>query len=94
MNPCKSTYNFLKFPHKLGELRVLYLPFNELGGEIPKEIWGLEKLEVLDLEGNLWNGNLPTRFSGLRTLRVLNLGFNRIGGEIRFSLSKCVDLEV
>lgn len=79
---------------KLTELRVLSLPYNDLSGVVPLEIWGLQKLEVLDLEGNLLTGKLPSLFTGLRELRVLNLGSNRIGGEIPFSLSKCGGLEV
>ncbi|CAN0896419.1 Probable LRR receptor-like serine/threonine-protein kinase RPK1 [Linum grandiflorum] len=66
---------------KLSEIRVLSLPFNELGGEIPAEIWGLEELEVLDLEGNSFVGELPGGiFARLRKLKVLNIGFNRIEG--------------
>ncbi|XVE91621.1 hypothetical protein REPUB_Repub01dG0026000 [Reevesia pubescens] len=79
---------------KLTELRVLSLAFNDFGGEIPLEIWGLEKLEELDLEGNSFTGKLPNEFVGLRNLRVLYLGFNDLEGEIPRSLSKCVDLEV
>ncbi|KAL5176931.1 LRR receptor-like serine/threonine-protein kinase RPK2 [Glycine soja] len=79
---------------ELAELRVLSLPFNGLEGEIPEEIWGMEKLEVLDLEGNLISGVLPIRFNGLKNLRVLNLGFNRFVGEIPSSLSNVKSLEV
>uniref|UniRef100_A0A5B7A9M0 non-specific serine/threonine protein kinase n=1 Tax=Davidia involucrata TaxID=16924 RepID=A0A5B7A9M0_DAVIN len=79
---------------KLTELRVLSLPFNDLNGEIPIEIWGLEKLEVLDLEGNSIRGSLPSHFGGLRNLRVLNLGFNEIIGEIPHSLSDCAGLQI
>ncbi|XP_039003876.1 LRR receptor-like serine/threonine-protein kinase RPK2 isoform X2 [Hibiscus syriacus] len=79
---------------KLTELRVLSLAFNEFGGEIPLEIWGLEKLEQLDLEGNSFSGKLPDEFVGLRNLRVLNVGFNELEGQIPGSLSKFLDLEV
>ncbi|CAK9186208.1 unnamed protein product [Ilex paraguariensis] len=78
----------------LTELRVLSLPFNELDGEIPNEVWGLKNLEVLDLEGNLITGNLSSEFSGLRKLRIFNLGFNRIVGKFPNSLSKCRVLRV
>ncbi|KAL1828859.1 hypothetical protein ACET3Z_007271 [Daucus carota] len=80
--------------NKLSMLRVLSLPFNELGGELPSELWGLKNIEVLDLEGNLITGNLSGNFDRFRKLRVLNLSFNRIGGEIPNSLSKCNDLQV
>ncbi|XP_073272825.1 LRR receptor-like serine/threonine-protein kinase RPK2 [Primulina huaijiensis] len=79
---------------KLTELRILSLPFNELSGEIPAEIWGMENVENLDLEGNLISGSLPALFNGLKNLKVLNLGFNKIFGGIPSSLSACVALEV
>ncbi|KAL3629447.1 hypothetical protein CASFOL_026669 [Castilleja foliolosa] len=79
---------------KLTELKILSLPFNELTGEIPAEIWGMEKLEVLDLEGNMFSGRLPNKFIGLNSLKVLNLGFNEILGEIPSSLSNCAGLQV
>ncbi|PIN02274.1 Serine/threonine protein kinase [Handroanthus impetiginosus] len=79
---------------QLSELKILSLPFNELSGEIPVEIWGMEKLEVLDLEGNLISGSLPSQFSGLKNLRVLNLGFNEIFGVIPISLSNCLGLQI
>ncbi|XP_010549995.1 PREDICTED: LRR receptor-like serine/threonine-protein kinase RPK2 [Tarenaya hassleriana] len=78
----------------LAELRVLSLPFNGFHGEIPVAIWGMVKLEVLDLEGNLVSGSLPAQFAGLRDLRVLNLGFNRISGEIPDSLKSMPRLEI
>nr|KYP64749.1 LRR receptor-like serine/threonine-protein kinase RPK2 [Cajanus cajan] len=51
----------------------------------------MEKLEVLDLEGNLISGVLPVK---LKNLRVLNLGFNRVVGEIPSSWSSVKSLEV
>ncbi|PON46185.1 Leucine rich receptor kinase [Parasponia andersonii] len=77
---------------KLSELRILSLPFNGFDGEIPSATWSMDKLEVLDLEGNSINGKLPLEFS--RNLRVLNLGFNEIEGEIPSSWSNCVSLEI
>ncbi|CAH9139238.1 unnamed protein product [Cuscuta epithymum] len=79
---------------KLTELSVLSLPFNELSGEIPKEIWAMENLEVLDLEGNLITGSLPNVLKGSKKLRVLNLGFNKLTGEIPNSFRSCVGLQV
>ncbi|KAK6133904.1 hypothetical protein DH2020_032365 [Rehmannia glutinosa] len=80
---------------KLTELRVLSLPFNELVGGIPVEIWGLKNLEVLDLEGNDFVGDFSGYdFTGLRRLRVLNLASNRISGMIPPSLSKCRGLRI
>lgn len=79
---------------KLSELRILSLPFNDLNGEIPDEIWGMKKLEVIDLEGNMLNWNLNSNFRDLENLRVLNLGFNQISGKIPNSLSSLKNLQV
>ncbi|XAR65288.1 Non-specific serine/threonine protein kinase [Bertholletia excelsa] len=79
---------------KLTEIRVLSLPFHDIIGEIPTEIWGLRNLEVLDFEGNSISGYLPGELGVLKKLRVLNLGLNRIAGEIPVSLSECRDLRV
>ncbi|XP_057777281.1 LRR receptor-like serine/threonine-protein kinase RPK2 [Salvia miltiorrhiza] len=75
---------------KFTELRVLSLGFNEIGGEIPAEIWGLRNLQVLDLEGNDFLGRFSSfEFFGLKKLRVLNLAYNRIFGMFPPSLSEC-----
>ncbi|KAI3500676.1 hypothetical protein L1887_36500 [Cichorium endivia] len=55
---------------------------------------GMEKLEVIDLEGNLIHGNLQSHFTGSRNLQVLNLGFNQISGEIPNSLSQFKNLQL
>ncbi|XP_073055020.1 LRR receptor-like serine/threonine-protein kinase RPK2 [Primulina eburnea] len=79
----------------LTELRILSLPFNELYGEIPVEMWGLNNLEVIDLEGNFIVGNFSGfDFSVLRSLRVLNLAFNKIFGKFPPSFSECKGLMI
>ncbi|CAA0825554.1 LRR receptor-like serine/threonine-protein kinase RPK2 [Striga hermonthica] len=79
----------------LTQLKVLSLPFNELEGEIPFEVWGLENLEVLDLEGNKFTGDFSSyEFAGLKKLKVLNLAFNDIYGKFPRSLSSCTGLQI
>ncbi|KAI3818634.1 hypothetical protein L1987_12449 [Smallanthus sonchifolius] len=43
---------------KFSELRVLSLPFNQIRGELPIEIWGLKNLELIYIEGNSMTANL------------------------------------
>ncbi|CAN4084693.1 unnamed protein product [Withania somnifera] len=74
----------------LKELRVLSLPFNDLSGEMPVQIWELENLAVFDVEGNSIQGDFSSyNFSGLRKLRVLNMEFNRVVGRFAPSVAKC-----
>ncbi|MFS8032991.1 putative protein kinase RLK-Pelle-LRR-XV family [Helianthus anomalus] len=77
------------------ELRVLSIPFNQFRGELPSGIWGLKNLEVIDVEGNAMTANLSMiDFTKLKNLQVLNLGFNRLFGEIPYSLSECKYLSI
>ncbi|KAI3812006.1 hypothetical protein L1987_16706 [Smallanthus sonchifolius] len=80
---------------KFSELRVLSLPFNQIRGELPIEIWGLKNLEFIDIEGNSMTANLSMiNFANLKNLQVLNLGFNRLFREIPNSLSECKYLSI
>ncbi|KAJ6707524.1 LEUCINE-RICH REPEAT RECEPTOR-LIKE PROTEIN KINASE FAMILY PROTEIN-RELATED [Salix viminalis] len=69
----------LPFIAKLSELRVLSLPFNWFRGLIPSEIWCMEKLEVLDLEGNRINGTIPGFVGGFKGVY---LSSNQLGGSL------------
>ncbi|KAJ4760098.1 receptor-like protein kinase 2 [Rhynchospora pubera] len=71
----------------LSELETLFLPSHGFYGEIPIEIWKLEKLVSINLSENSLNGTLPGIFPP--NLRVLNLAGNLIGGEIPASISAC-----
>ncbi|KAL6894036.1 hypothetical protein ACP4OV_008134 [Aristida adscensionis] len=74
----------------LSELKEISFPFAGLRGEIPGEIWRLEKLEVVNLAGNALRSALPAAFPP--RLRVLVLASNLLHGEIP-SLSGCKGLE-
>ncbi|GKE22386.1 serine/threonine-protein kinase CTR1-like protein, partial [Tanacetum coccineum] len=50
---------------KLNELRVFLMSFNGLTGRFHDRIFGLKKLKVIDLEGNLISGNLSVRSGSL-----------------------------
>ncbi|RVW82744.1 LRR receptor-like serine/threonine-protein kinase RPK2 [Vitis vinifera] len=88
---------------KLTELRALSLPYNEFGGQIPIEIWGMEKLElpsnlmsleILNLAGNMVNGTIPGFIGSFKELRGVYLSFNRLGGSIPSEIgSNCQKLE-
>ncbi|CAH2066328.1 unnamed protein product [Thlaspi arvense] len=71
----------------LSEIRVLSLAFNDLGGQIPKEIWGLERLELLDLQGNSFIGGIHGVRVSNRISEDLNLADEKPGLWIRRSLA-------
>ncbi|KAF5748926.1 LRR receptor-like serine/threonine-protein kinase RPK2 [Tripterygium wilfordii] len=80
---------------RLTELRVLSLPFNGFHGEIPGEIWGMEKLEgVFILSFNQLGGSLPSEIGeGCGKLEHLDLSGNLLVGEIPRSLGNCGKLQ-
>ncbi|KAJ0457481.1 putative protein kinase RLK-Pelle-LRR-XV family [Helianthus annuus] len=61
---------------RLSELRVLSLPFNDLSGEIPVEIWGLEKLEIGDNCGEISDK------LGVPCMTVFDVSGNHLSGRI------------
>ncbi|KAK1291169.1 LRR receptor-like serine/threonine-protein kinase RPK2 [Acorus calamus] len=79
---------------RLTELKVLSLPFNGFFGAVPDEIWGLESLEVIDLEANAIS---EAKTLGSDGLRVLNLARNRLKGPSLDRVSaaglRCANLE-
>ncbi|XP_010551379.1 PREDICTED: probable LRR receptor-like serine/threonine-protein kinase RPK1 [Tarenaya hassleriana] len=79
---------------KTAGIRVWLLDFSDLRGELPPEISGLEKLEVIDLQGNSFLGKFPESFPGLEGISVLNLGLYRIVKSRNIDLSEMFDLSL
>ena len=50
-------------------------------GTIPGQVFALPELDVLALDGNLFNGSLPATLSGASELTVLEVSVNRLTGE-------------
>ena len=66
-----------------GRVVGLNLSNNGLNGEIPKELWGLTKLQALDLsESPDLGGEIPSEVGNLTHLTHLSIWFNRLTGEI------------
>ncbi|KAJ4726567.1 Receptor-like protein [Melia azedarach] len=69
-------------------LRILYLSYTNLKGEIPDSIGNLKCLEVLALGGCKFTGLIPTSVGNLTRLTDLKLFSNYLTGELPSSLSK------
>ena len=63
-------------------MRVIRLAENNIVGEFPPFLTGMNDLQELDLSGNTLLGSLPQSFSGMGGLQHLNLGSNRFAGNI------------
>ncbi|MCY3692869.1 MAG: hypothetical protein OXH30_12825, partial [Chloroflexi bacterium] len=75
-----------------GCVLFLYLPNNDLAGEIPPELANLPRLRLLHLSGNELTGEIPSELAGLGDLRVLNLWNNELNGEIPTELGGMTNL--
>ena len=60
----------------------LYLPSNDLSGEIPAEVADMPRLRLMHLSSNELTGEIPPELAGLGDLRTLNLWNNELTGEI------------
>ncbi|KAL1214460.1 Tyrosine-sulfated glycopeptide receptor 1 [Cardamine amara subsp. amara] len=66
--------------------------FNNLSGEIPKEIYNLPQLEQLFLSVNRLSGKIDDGITRLTKLTVLELYFNHLEGEIPKDIGKLFNL--
>ena len=64
----------------LSNLEHLILEFNQLTGEIPKELGNLFNLEFLVLDYNQLTGEIPAELGSLSNLETLLLAENQLTG--------------
>ncbi|GLT48297.1 hypothetical protein SLA2020_219300 [Shorea laevis] len=77
---------------RLSELEILYLDENNLEGEIPATLWGLEKLQELVLSGNRLSGTISERIGRCNHLVALALSGNNLTGIIPTSIANLTAL--
>lgn len=76
-----------------GRVTAINLPNNNLNGKLPREIWNLDRLQILWLPNNGITGEISA--SGItqaRMLKVLNLKNNKLTGQIPSTIGKARNL--
>jgi len=76
------------------QVRNLFVPENNLHGEIPSELRHLTNLEMICLPYNSIRGTVPEIFGNLRSLNYLDLKFNDMTGKLPASVGDVENLEV
>ncbi|KAJ0971296.1 hypothetical protein J5N97_019255 [Dioscorea zingiberensis] len=70
-----------------GSMIFLDLSYNQLSGEIPRELGSMYYLMILNLGHNLLSGFIPPALGGLRYVAVLDLSHNLLEGPIPTAFS-------
>ena len=65
-----------------GYVTEIFLPWNNLAGDIPPELGELARLEVMTAYGNGLTGEIPPELGNLTKIRELSLSSNRLEGSI------------
>lgn len=77
-----------------GQVVILNLNNNNLGGSIPMDVGQLYSLEELNLGSNRISGEIPATIGKLEYLGKLDLSDNQLSGEIPAELGRLEELEV
>ncbi|KAJ8551694.1 hypothetical protein K7X08_021709 [Anisodus acutangulus] len=75
-------------------MSVIDLSYNQLSGEIPKELGNLTKVHALNLSHNHITGTIPSSFSNLQNIESLDLSYNNLTGRIPTQLLELTTLSV
>ena len=75
-----------------GRVVRLELPSDWLEGKIPRELGGLAKLKILDIQENRLSGSIPPELGSLADLRQLVLRANDLEGSIPAELGRLANI--
>ncbi len=77
-----------------GYVTDIFLPWNDLTGNLPSELGKLAYLEVLSLYGNSLTGTIPPELGSLSNVRKLYLSGNNLGGPVPPELGRMASVEI
>ncbi|KAK4366923.1 hypothetical protein RND71_014803 [Anisodus tanguticus] len=75
-------------------MRGIDLSYNQLSGEIPKELSNLTEIRALNLSHNHISGTILSEFLNLQNIESLDLSYNNLTGQIPTQLLELTTLEV
>jgi hypothetical protein len=78
----------------MGQLRVLVLGNNPLGGPIPPVLGQLQMLEELQVMAAELVSTLPLQLADLMNLSVLNLAYNKLSGNLPLAFARLQAMRV
>ena len=76
-----------------GYVTSIYLPENNLSGNIPEGLSGLKKLANINLVQNNLTGSIPSEFGNISSMTLLYLANNKISGNIPAEIGNLSQLE-
>ena len=85
-----ATWNGLQF--RDGHIVALYLPSNNLEGNLTPDLGNLPELRFVDLSNNLLSGTIPSNLGNLTSLDYLNISSNQLSGSILWQLGSLLTL--
>ncbi|KAM7492828.1 hypothetical protein LguiA_035749 [Lonicera macranthoides] len=81
----------------LPSLKYLYVPFNNVSGNVPPSLTNFTQLHVLDLSSNAFTGTIPSGFcssaSPSSALEKILLANNYLTGEVPKEIGNCKNLK-
>ncbi|MEQ8685595.1 MAG: hypothetical protein RIE86_09885 [Imperialibacter sp.] len=76
-----------------GRVIIISLTSNNLSGQIPEEVSGLNAVQYLYLSGNQLSGSIPPEIGNLSGLKTLWLSYNQLSGTIPGEIGNLSSLE-
>ena len=74
------------FPSAIGtalsRIETIQISENQLSGQLPDELGGLENLSVILFFSNLFTGSIPPKLAKASRMRIFNLSNNKLNGTI------------